>query len=184
MTAGGFFRAEHYTGNDLQLNSSHLYFTSLGFLHTENVSQQSFLLKVWSFPPTFVSAFLSPSTSLSFPNSASKEEECWPLSRRDGLLREHMVRGVLGSRQRGLSVPIRFNRFQALGLVGYWTSSFISVLTCMLRVVLALTFLELFWWLNKTARVKHLAECWAQQIQAVMMSPSHQNGALVDVAEE
>lgn len=97
--------------------TGHLYFTSLGFLHTENVSQQSFLLKVWSFPPTFVSAFLSPSTSLSFPNSASKEEECWPLSRRDGLLREHMVRGVLGSRQRGLSVPIRFNRFQALGLV-------------------------------------------------------------------
>lgn len=76
MTAGGYFRAENYTGHDLQLKSSHLYFTSLGFLHTENFSSRLFFVRSGLVFPASVSAFLSPSTSLSFPDAASEEEEC------------------------------------------------------------------------------------------------------------
>ena len=59
----------------------------------------------------------------------------WPLSRRNGLLREAHSKGVVLGGQRGLAVPAGLHYFPAVGFgVGYWTSSFISVLTCKLEV--------------------------------------------------
>lgn len=92
------------------------------------------------------------------------------LSKRMEFSGKFKARWVLGVQRDLAALPLRSGGCW----VGCWGSPFLSVRICKLEMVMTLTLPEFFWWLN----VKHLAEYWAQQIQAIIITiPS--SGTLV-----